>query len=128
MGGIEIGNAMKIQDALAVDTDVLDLLERKLGRQLVLRLVALFREAAARRHALLEAAMHDNDFAALRQLAHDLVSEAASIGAHGLSDAARRIEMRALARQDTVFAEAERLEALAQDVETALDRIFGKGP
>jgi hypothetical protein len=76
-------------------------LEQNIGHQMVLRLVTLFNEAANTRLARMPEICAAGNFAALRRIAHDWVSDAASVGAKKLSrrqGGSRRKRLRATRR------------------------------
>jgi HPt (histidine-containing phosphotransfer) domain-containing protein len=122
MGGIAIAEGM----TPALDEHVLQKLESKVGRETVLRLVALFRNATEARLAMLPDLESRGDFAVLRQMAHDWISDAAAIGALTLSNAARQVEQLAIARDKGAWLAAESLALTASEARIALDNRFGE--
>ena len=110
----------------AVDRRVLEKLEAKIGRKAFLEIAALFRQAAAARIAELEDIRARRDFAALRKIAHDWISDSAALGAAGLSALARRVEADALGRNEEAFATSREMETLAAAASAAIGKIAGE--
>lgn len=117
---------MRSGSASVIDPHVLQILEQHIGRPMVVRLVTLFRETAPARLSLLPEICATENFAALRRMAHDWVSDASSVGAKELSETARRIETQALLGDATVFDAARELEPLAYAASAALAEHIGE--
>jgi HPt (histidine-containing phosphotransfer) domain-containing protein len=116
---------LNTDNSFAVDPRMLAHIEKTLGRDLVLRLVALFHEAADNRVELLRHARYEKNFDALRRIAHDLVAEASAIGAPALAQAARRIEARAIAHDAGAFDATGELEIMTRTAQTELTKFLG---
>lgn len=126
MGRITTSDELRTDGSKAVDPRVLAHIEKNLGRELVLRLVALFHEAAKERIALLKSAHAEKDFDALRRVAHNLIGEAAAIGAPSLAQAAKQIEAQALAKKSAAFEAALDLETMTRAAQMELTKIIGE--
>jgi HPt (histidine-containing phosphotransfer) domain-containing protein len=122
MGGIAIAEGV----TPALDEQALQKLESKIGRETVLRLVALFRNATEARLAMLPDLEERQDYTVLRQMAHDWISDSAAIGAQMLSNAARQVEQLAIARDNSAWIAAESLAMMATEARAALVIRFGE--
>ena len=79
-------------DAPALDTGVLDELAEVIGQQ-VTQVIQLFLADAPVLVDAMQLAAGNHDLEALREAAHSLKSASANVGAMGLAEAARRIEL-----------------------------------
>jgi len=128
VGGVATTNDLDTGDTSPVDPCTLKILEENIGRETVTRLVSLFHEATLARIVLLREACTAEDHAALRRIAHDWVSDSASLGALALSDSARHVEKLAIAGEAGAFETARNLETMARAASAALAQHVSQAP
>lgn len=126
MGGIATPDHGHGGSLISLDNQALERLESKIGRGTVLRLVALFLSATEARLSMIDGLREQNDFVALRQIAHDWISDSAAVGASALSTGARQVEALAIAREPSAWPAANDLANLARAARVALSVRYGE--
>ena len=126
MGGIAAANTMNTNGETVLDPDVLAKLESGVGAAIVARLSTIFCATVDPRIVTLQRAREVRDFKTLRQVTHDWISDAATLGAMQLSAVARRMEAAALAGDENAWTDTHHLVDLAHAAQEALTKRYGK--
>jgi two-component system sensor histidine kinase/response regulator len=111
--------------ASSVDCAVLDGIQEAASLDGVIDMIDAYRIRSAELIQTIELAISRHDLPALTGAAHELAGMAGTIGATGLSEAARRLEQESPAGQDAALTDlAASLAPLAEQSVSALDRRY----